>query len=301
MDYNKLKTFVRVAEVGSVTGAARAMRRSQSAITQQIQMLEQDLGMALLERKGGKVLLSSHGEQVCSLAEEHLRRIEEGLLDLKAEVSQVQGTITLGVLNDYGCDMDYGRLLGGFCRNYPNVNFELREGTSESLERALRNNQIDLSFQVYFQEPELVHQIPVQVAWHSLYASPKYLKVHGPIRTYKRLVESHLVDLTEDFICIGTFLRKNAPRLAPSLMHRKPNVAVPNHSVMKEIVVSGFGVAILPDYFVKKELKKGQLVPVMPGGKSVYAGLDLAYRAHKTLRMPERLFIDYVKDTYSGE
>lgn len=298
MDYNKIKTFITVAELGSITRAAHQMRRSQSAISQQIQLLEEELELNLLERKAGKVYLSKHGEEILDLARSRLSGIDEGILGLKHATRNIEGQIRLGILNDYGNDINYGTLIGKFCQKYPNISLELTEGTSSSLEAMLLRNEIDLSFQVYFQMPEMVHQISVTKASHSLYTSKKYNEEKGPFRSYKQLIEADLIDITEDFVCIGTYFKKNAPKLAPSLRHRRPNIAVPNHNVMHQVICSGYGIAIMPDYFVADDLKKGKIVNLMPSSKPVYAGLDLAYRTNKTLRLAERIFLEYTKSFY---
>jgi DNA-binding transcriptional LysR family regulator len=293
MDYNKLKTFAKVAQCGSITLAAAQMFRSQSAISQQIQLLEEELELKLLERKGGRVYLSRHGEQVLELVHDRLLGIDEGILELKAATNNIEGNLRIGVLNDYGTDINYGRIVGEFCRRYPNVNIELVEGTSTSLERILSNNDIDLSFQVYFQNPEMVIQIPISKTRHSLYTSPKYIEANGPFGSHKQVIAADLIDLTNDFICIGTYIAKNAPNLFSTLKHRQPTIAAPNHEIMRQIVCSSFGIAILPDYFVAKDLKAGRLIKLMPGSEAVYAGLDLAYRTNKTMRLVEREFIKF--------
>lgn len=75
MDYNKIQTFVLIAELGSMTEAARRLHRSQSAISQQIQALEENLDLRLLERKAGKILLSADGERLYQIAKDRLSQI----------------------------------------------------------------------------------------------------------------------------------------------------------------------------------------------------------------------------------
>jgi len=70
MDYNKLKTFLIVAEEMSVTRAAARLLRTQSAVTQQLQLLEDDLGVALLHRKKARIFLTSEGESIYRIASE---------------------------------------------------------------------------------------------------------------------------------------------------------------------------------------------------------------------------------------
>ena len=295
MDYNRLKIFTKVAELGSVTAAAQQLRRSQSAVSQQMQILEDELGLRLLERKGGRVFLSQHGQDIYAICQSRLGEIQDEIAKLKRETTMIEGHIRIGVLNDFGNDIDYGAMIGEFCQVYSSVSFTMIEGTSLGLEQAAIANEIDLSLQVYFHAPEMFVQYPVVKSKHSLYCSPDYEKRRGVLKTYKQILDAELIDLTNDFICLGTFYKKNAPKLAASLAHRVPNIAAPNHYLVRQLLCSGFGVAILPDYFVVEELRSGRLKRLMPNSKPVYAGLDLAHRTTKTLRLCESVFIDFVK------
>jgi DNA-binding transcriptional LysR family regulator len=294
MDYNKLKTFITVADLGSITQAATLLMRSQSAISQQIQSLEQDLEMKLLERKNAKIFLSQDGEDIYQHAKKKLIEIDDQVNLLRQTHKKIEGHIRVGELDDFGNSFRFGECVANFLKEYPSITVSIQKGTSETLEENLLANKIDFSLSVYFNNPELVHQYPVDKSWHSLYTSQKYLEESGPIKNYKKIVDCQLIDLDQRFICLGTYLKKNAPNAYSSLMHRRPNIVVANHFSARQIVCSGYGIAILPDYFVRNEIAKGKLLKLMPKSKSVFAGLDLAVKTNKTLRLCEKIFRDYV-------
>jgi len=296
MDYNKLKTFITVAELGSITAAGEALRRSQSAISQQIQLFEEELQMQLLERKNARIFLSLDGEKIFNHAKQRLNEIDDNISHLKGAKENVEGHIQLGELGDFGNKFQVGRYLGNFSKKYPLVTFSIKQSTSPILEQDLLNNKIDLAFTVYYSMPEMFHQIPIEKTWHSLYTSKQYLKKVGSIKNYKKILSCDLIDLDENFICIGTFLRKNAKNIAPRLKYQKPNTIVSNHLIAKQIVSAGHGIAILPDYFVEDEVKREKFIQLMPSAKSIFSGLDLAYRTNKTLRLCEKLFIKYIQE-----
>ena len=294
MDYNKLKTFVAVAELGSITKAATGLRRSQSAISQQLILLEAELELRLLERKSAKIFLSKDGERIYQIAKKQLNLIDEEVSKIKQNISKVEGNIRIGAINDYGNDFCIGSYLGSFCKKHPKIRFHVTFGPSDQIHDELLQNKLDIGVLVFFRQPELFIRRPIDLAWHSLYASKTFLKRYKKINTYKDILEAPLIDYNDGFACISKWFQKNSPTLEPSLKHRLPDITVPNLNIAKQIVFSGFGMAILPDYLVEKEVQSGHCVRLLKTSKSLYAGLDIAVRTNKTVRLCETLFINFV-------
>lgn len=293
MDYNKLKTFVIVAEFGSITAAAVLLRRSQSAISQQIQLLEDELEMRLLERKSARIFLSKDGEQLYRAAKEKLGQIDDEVSTLRSTAHLVEGHIMTGFLNDYGNEFRIGKYLSEFSNEYPKITFEIIEGTSRDLEPQLLENKLDLAFTVYFTQPEMFIRRPLGKTWHSIYASKAYLERAGTPKNFKEVLNASLIDLSHDFACFITSYRKNAPTLVPSLMHRRPNIVAPNFEIAKEIITSGYGIGYLPEYLMKNYPVTKKCTRLLTSAKRIFAGVDIAYRTNKTLRLCEKLFIEH--------
>lgn len=295
MDYNKLKTFVIVAETGSVTAAGDVLRRTQSAVSQQIQLLEDELELKLFERRSGKIFLSADGQKIYEIAKARLNAIDDDLVALKKSNAEAAGHIRLGALVDGTLAFDVGSVVGGFAQKYPNVTFSIVGGTEAELEQCLISNELDLAMKIVFQQPEMFVQVPVASAPFALYTSPAYLKQRGAITNFKQVVEAELIDLSSDFISFLPFARKNAPGSLAALQHRQPNVVVASLEIARQIVLSGYGICILPEHLAAADLKSGKLVKVLPNAKPTSGGVDLAYRTNRTLRLCEKLFIDFAK------
>ena len=106
MDYNKIETFNTVARFGSVTKAAHHLRRSQSAITQQIQALESELSLKLFIRKHGRVYLSKEGERVFNVSQNRLSEISNKISEIQGELGELSGLIKIGYLDDGSTSFD---------------------------------------------------------------------------------------------------------------------------------------------------------------------------------------------------
>jgi DNA-binding transcriptional LysR family regulator len=118
IDTDLLRAFVAVADRGGFTPAARALSRTQSAVSMQIKRLEASTQTDLFEREGRTVRLTRHGEAFLGYARRMLALQEEAFRALAAE--RVEGPVRIGAMDDYGTRVLPG-LIAAFCRDYPSV------------------------------------------------------------------------------------------------------------------------------------------------------------------------------------
>lgn len=138
MNLDYLRTLVAIAEHGSLSSAARAMRVSQPAVTKQLQRLESELGLSLLVRGPRRqIALTPAGERVLAFARETLVRLEileRELAELKAVGP---GVLTLAASTIPGEYLLPG-ILGAFRREYPQVHVQMTvTDTAEVVDKVL--------------------------------------------------------------------------------------------------------------------------------------------------------------------
>ncbi len=102
MDFDQLTTFLEVAKLGSFSRAGQKVFRSQSAVSAQIRLLEQDYGDRLLDRSGKDVSLTPAGRVLFAYAERLLQMRDESLLAVADQGSTPRGTIAIGA-NEATC------------------------------------------------------------------------------------------------------------------------------------------------------------------------------------------------------
>lgn len=123
LDLDLLRSFVIVAETGSMTRAGERLRRSQSAISLQIKRLEDVLDVTLIER-GGRVLRpTAPGERLLSHARQ-LLALNDAIIDELAEPA-LEGTVRLGTPEDFATT-HLPRVLQRFAESHPRVALEVR-------------------------------------------------------------------------------------------------------------------------------------------------------------------------------
>src|SRR5207245_926569 len=143
MDVRQLEMFRAVAEEGSFTRAAQRLHVSQSAVSRQVKLLEEELGGLLLHRGGNGVSVTAPGELVLKAA----NRVQRDLQDVVWQISETH-KLQRGLLRLGGgmtvCLYILPRLLKRFRSRYKHVELHVASGTSETILRLLRNHQVDL-------------------------------------------------------------------------------------------------------------------------------------------------------------
>lgn len=143
LDLTLLRSFVAVIEGGSVLTAAARVGRSQSAVSMQIQRLEQEVGRPLFHRHGRTLRPNSAGEELLLHARRLLRLSDEALASLRCP--EDAGLIRFGVPEDYAAYLLLP-LLSRFAQEYPLAEIELTCEPSAWLLERLESGRIDLAF-----------------------------------------------------------------------------------------------------------------------------------------------------------
>ena len=142
LDSDLLRTFIAVAQAGSVTDGATRIHRSQSAASIQIKRLETILGHAVFERHGRGVVLSEVGRRLLPVAQEVTARLDAVCQDLGQDT--VSGKLRLGVPDDHGREK-LTQILSVFTRQYPLVELEVICALSAGFPDALVKGKLDLA------------------------------------------------------------------------------------------------------------------------------------------------------------
>src|SRR5262245_20281502 len=115
-----LETFLRAAELNSFTAAARTLALTQAAVSQRVQALEQTLGVALFERRGGGVLLTAAGQRLHAYAERILELHVEARRELGGKSGPRTAELTLAASSVPGEHLLPG-LLARFRERQPHI------------------------------------------------------------------------------------------------------------------------------------------------------------------------------------
>ena len=265
MDWDKLKIFHAVAEAGNFTKATYTLNLSQSAISRQIQSLEQELKTQLFERHARGLSLTENGEYLFKTAHEvisKLKDVESALIDKKNKPS---GKLTVTTVVSLGTTWLTPRIQE-FMKLNPEIEIEL---IFDDKELDLSTRQADIG--IWMRRPKQLNHIQkklIDIHYH-IYGSTKYLEHSGYPKTISELNK-------HKFISYG----KGAPSpvfnpdwalklgLKDNKKKRKPIMKVNSIYGLLLAVQSGVGLAALPDYITVSVPNIVKVLPQIEGPKT---------------------------------
>jgi len=257
MDWDKLKIFYAVAEAGSFTSATVNLNLSQSAISRQIQSLEQDLKVQLFERHARGLTLTEHGEYVFKTVHEVISKLKEVETSLGDQKNKATGKLIITTVRSFGTHWLTPRIQE-FMQLNPDIEVEL---IFDDKELDLSTRQADIG--IFMRRPKQLNYIQrklVDINYH-IYGSAKYLGKYGIPKTANDLNQHRFISFGKGAPS-PVFNPDWALKLGNKDSKKRKSVMKVN-SVMGLLlaVESGVGLAALPDYLVSQS---NNIVKVLP-------------------------------------
>jgi DNA-binding transcriptional LysR family regulator len=144
MDTALLETFRQVARDGSITGAARTLAYTQSAVSRQVAALEAVVGARLFDRQGRGVRLTEHGRALLPHAESVLARLDLACREVAALDRLKAGRLRVGAFSTAAAVV-VPRAMAAFAAEHPHVTLSLVEGITRRLLDRLESDDADLA------------------------------------------------------------------------------------------------------------------------------------------------------------
>ena len=145
MELRQLRYLVALADEQHFTRAAAREHIAQPALSQQIRRLEQEVGLALVERTTRKVTVTEAGKTLVARARRILSEVDAANAELQALAGVRTGHVSVGTMHTMG-PVDVSHALAVFHERHPGVELTVREQSSEELAEMLRDDVLDLAF-----------------------------------------------------------------------------------------------------------------------------------------------------------
>lgn len=293
MELKYLYTFLTVARELSFSKAADILNYAQSSVSAHIQSLEAEFDTKFFERLGKKVILTESGQKMILTAEKIISIIE----DTKKTVSGQElpaGTITVGA-HESQCAYRLPITLREFRKRYPQVQLIFRPVVSdENVRTLLSQGSLDTAFLL---EPPAS---PEGIIVHSLVREKIFLIAH-PDHPLATRAQVNPIDLFGETIlatekgCSYRRIFENSLSEAKSF----PGSSIEFSSIegIKQCVIAGLGIAVLPEMTVIKEIMKGQIVALNWIQSDFNICTQLAWHKDKWLSPALKAFISVAKET----
>ena len=285
----EMDSFVAVVSAGSFIGAAEASGLSKAAVSRHVGALEQRLGVRLLHRTTRRLSLTEEGRLFFERAKELLESIDEAESEVTLRSGEARGLIRVNAPLTFGA-LHLAPLWGPFADANPEVSLDISlsdrvvDVVDEGYDLAIRITAIPDSTLV---TRKLASTRMV------LCASPAYLQRHGtPAHPHE--LSSHSV-VSYSYWSTRDEWRFTGPEGAVSVRIAS-RIHTNNGDTCRRAALANQGFVLQPDFIVGDDLRRGDLVEVMPQFRSVDIGIHAVYPSRKNLPLKTRRLIDFLAE-----
>ena len=254
MDLRQLEIIRAIADTGSFTAAGEKLHVSQSAISRQILLLEEELGEPVFHRIGRRIRITPAGESLLQLSHRVFRDLQETVSTISDKRESLSGTMRL-VGGMTVCLYVFPALLAEVRRVHPHLDMKVTVGSAERSIAMLRSGAGDLGMITLPVEATDLVSVPVLEEELLLITYPAH-----PLAKKKSITPADLDK--QDFVLFetGSITR----RLVESFFAREGVEAeiimeTENVEIIKAMVRNGLGISIIPSQAAASDIRTGQL------------------------------------------
>ncbi|WDL96452.1 LysR family transcriptional regulator [Alicyclobacillus sp. ALC3] len=291
MEFKQLQTFKVLTEELNFTRTAQRLNYAQSSVTTQIQVLEREFDVQLFERLGKRVRLTEAGERLLHYADRMLGLAEEAYLFVPGNDNPT-GTLTIGAVESL-CTYRLAPVLMEYRTKYPNVELVFKTGICADLRKQVSHGELDLSFTL-----EEVGTDEALVFDVLMRESMLILVRKGHPLSDMKAVEP--VDLEGETILVtepGCSYRTMFENTLAAAGLRNPKVEFASVEAIKQCVMAGLGVTLLPKMAVKEELRNETLVSLPWVGPEFPVVTQMCWHKDKWMSPALQAFIRAARET----
>ncbi|MGO4729099.1 LysR family transcriptional regulator [Paenibacillus sp. 2KB_22] len=290
MEIRQLKTFWTLASTCSFSQTAELLSYVPSTITMQIKSLEEELGVKLLDRLGKKVVLTDAGQQFLPYATKILNDVEEAKC-ISSQHGELAGTVVIGA-DEVLCAYLLPALFKRFRADYPGVRLLFRPLSGQELKSSLREGYADVVF--VLDEPmdsKDLHSEFLKDETFQMVVSPDHMLASRSALVIDDFHKQHFL-LTEKNCSYRTYFDQSITKKGADVL-----TELEFHSVeaIKQCVVAGLGIALLPEMALKKELSDGEVVALPWDLSDVSFSAQMLWHREKWISPSIAAFIQVAK------
>ncbi|RAU23273.1 LysR family transcriptional regulator [Paramagnetospirillum kuznetsovii] len=292
--FDYLQAFVKVAETGSFSEAARRLGLSKSMISRQVSALEADLGVRLLHRTTRSLSPTEAGRAYLERCQRILADLEEANLQVSHLQAVPRGKLRVSAPLSFGIG-HLAAALPGFLERYPEIELDMN----------MTDRHVDLVEEGWDVAVRIGRLADSSLIARRL-APVRRLAAASPSYLAKRGIPLVPQDLTRHD-CLTHGVMVAAEWRFTDADGQGYEVAVggrfhaDNGDVLRVMALAGLGITMLPSFFMGDDIRAGRLVPVLEGFVPLDATLNAVYPHSRHLSPKVRAFVDYLAEVFGPE
>lgn len=281
-----IETFISVVEKHSFSQAAHALGLSRALVSMRIKRLEQEVGVTLLVRDTRKLILTEAGKELYIQFKDILLSITQSIENIRKNQVESAGILRVASTYEFGHQILWP-LLSQFCQQHPQLHlqclFDARpyDLIYEQIDVAIRLGQLNDSS---YKARKLTEYETVLVA------SPKYLV--GRLLSHIEQLEQEAWISNLNFAPTQSWLFiKDDQHIT---LHENRKYAANNIQTIKQMLLDGLGIAVIPKWMIGDEISDGRLVQLFGDYQMQSQGVYAVFPNQVYIPAKTRLLINFL-------
>ncbi|GAC25133.1 transcriptional regulator, LysR family [Paraglaciecola mesophila KMM 241] len=287
-----MRTFVKVAEVGSFTEAARQMNCAKSAITKRINQLEAQLELQLFQRSTRQLSITEGGNVFYQRSIHILADLAQAKADVSTQEWSLSGTLSVSCVSSF-TQAYLADDLCDFRQQHPDLRIDLSQHDRycDPVQEGF-----DLSIQTDMPHSGVLEKVDIAPVRRLIVASPDYIERHGVPSTPKAL-QQHI--LAHNRYIHPDFVMHFEGRQGDESIPFTPVISSNTITLLRSAVMKGECLAMMPLFYIENEIQSGGFVPVLTDYRIKKTTLCAFYRKSSFVPMKARIFLNFLRQKYN--
>ena len=302
MNIDQLEYVIEVAKSGSLTDASKKLHISQSAISQSITNLENELGVKILQRSRMGATPTEAGKQIIKKAMEALEKLQEIKEEAGAYAATINGNLRIGTVA--GTAGYLPKIVSSYKADYPNIQIQVTEKSSQAIVEDLKQDRLDIGLigltmdRKEMQDKEIELEVVLRGKMVAVVNKNSPLSFAESV-TSEEIRKQLLVLHNDDRM--WEFINDYSSQFGPLRILFTTN----NIDAIRNAVLENLAITIGPDYTVKDDpyVKNGQGIPLtLADYEHDYPGIAVVWATAKrdlpNVKVPAQKMIQMMQSHY---
>lgn len=292
--FQEMASFVAVVEAGSFVGAAETLGLSKAAVSRHVGELEQRLGTRLLHRTTRRLSLTDDGQLFFARAKEMLAAVDEAESEISSRSGEPSGRLRINAPLSFGV-LHLAPLWPRFAQLYPKL----------SLDIDLSDRVVDLVEEGYDLAVRITNLPSSQLVSRQLAttrmiccASPTYLAQHGTPARPEDLAQQEVISYS--YFAARDEWTFTAPDDTSVVVRTHARIHANNGDTCRAAALEHQGIILQPDFIVADDLRRGDLVELLPTWRAMTLGIHAVYPSRKHLPIKTRRLVDFLVEAFAA-
>lgn len=285
------RVFQEVARMGNISAAAQNLFISQSAVSQSVKQLEEQLQVRLFSRSTRGVSLTSEGKLLLEYVSHALGLLQSGEEKIAASRQLLTGELIIGASDTVTKTYLLSRL-EAFHKDYPDIRIRILNGTTSMVLDYLHAGQVDIAFASEAPD-ETVYSVRHCVDTHTIFvAAPDYLEF-DKVYTMEEIAALPLILLerkASSRVYVERYFQDHGVQI-------HPEIELGSHNLLISLARIGLGVACVTEEFSLSGLSRGVIVPLKTDFEIPPRAVTMCTLQGVTPTSAANRFMDFITET----